>query len=162
MKKFDRRSFIKKTSLTGAALSLSSMLPAYASNHPFFEDDSKYMGGFKAPKLDKVRIALIGVGARGSGHAVQLASIEGTEIVAISDLYEDWANKSADKCKAIGKGQRHKNIAVYHGAEDKWRQMLDEVKPDAVFISTNWINHAPMAIESMKKEHTPLLKFLWL
>ena len=29
--------------------------------------------------------------------------------------------------------------------------MLDEVKPDVVFISTNWDNHAPMAIESMKK-----------
>ena len=28
--------------------------------------------------------------------------------------------------------------------------MLKEVKPDAVFISTNWENHAPMAIETMK------------
>ncbi|MFD1613991.1 Gfo/Idh/MocA family protein [Gelatiniphilus marinus] len=151
MNKFDRRSFIKKTSLSGVALGLGSMLPSYATNNPFFEDVSKYMGGFAAPKLNKVRIALIGVGARGSGHATQLATIEGTEIVAISDLYEDWANRSADKCKAIGKGSRHKNIAVYHGGEDKWRTMLDQVKPDAVFISTNWKNHAPMAIESMKK-----------
>ena len=29
--------------------------------------------------------------------------------------------------------------------------MLDEVKPDIVFISTNWNTHAPMAVESMKK-----------
>ena len=28
--------------------------------------------------------------------------------------------------------------------------MLKEVRPDVVFISTNWNNHAPMAIESMK------------
>ena len=151
MKKIDRRSFIKKTSLSGVALGLGSMLPAYPTNNPFFEDVSKYMGGFVAPKLNTVRIALIGVGARGSGHAVQLASIEGTEIVAISDLYEDLANNSASKCKEIDKGSRHKKIAVYHGAEDKWKLMLDEVKPDAVFISTNWNNHAPMAIEAMKK-----------
>ncbi len=37
------------------------------------------------------------------------------------------------------------------GEENKWKLMLDEVKPDVVFISTNWDNHAPMAIESMKK-----------
>jgi len=151
MKNLNRRSFIKKTSLSGVALSLGSMLPAYSTNHPIFDHEGKYMGGFAAPKLDKVRIALIGVGARGSGHAKQLATIEGTEIVAISDLYEDWANKSAEACKLIGKESRHKNIAVYHGDEDKWKTMLDEVKPDAVFISTNWKNHAPMAIEAMKK-----------
>ncbi len=29
--------------------------------------------------------------------------------------------------------------------------MLEEVKPDVVFIATNWKNHAPMAIETMKK-----------
>ena len=28
--------------------------------------------------------------------------------------------------------------------------MLKEVRPDVVFIATNWNNHAPMAIESMK------------
>ncbi len=151
MKNLNRRNFIKKTSLSGVALSLGSMLPAYSTNNPVFEHDGKYMGGFAAPKLSKVRIAMIGVGARGSGHATQLASIEGTEIVAISDLYEDLANLSAERCKKMGKGSRHKDIAVYHGGKDKWKLMLDEVKPDAVFISTNWNNHAPMAIEAMKK-----------
>ena len=29
--------------------------------------------------------------------------------------------------------------------------MLQEVKPDVVFISTNWNNHAPVAIECMKQ-----------
>lgn len=151
MKNLDRRSFIKKTSLSSVALSLGSMLPVYSNNKSLFEYDGQYMGGFSAPKLNKVRIAIIGVGARGSGHAVQLASIEGTEIVAISDLYEDLAKKSADRCKEKGEGSRHKKIALYHGAEDNWKRMLEEVKPDVVFIATNWKNHAPMAIEAMKK-----------
>ena len=152
MKKFDRRDFIKKTTLSSVAVSLGSgLLTSQTKNVPFFETNEKYMGDFKAPKLDKVRIAVIGVGARGSGHATQLATIEGTEIVAISDLYEDLAKRSADKCTEIGKGHRHKNIAVYHSGEDKWKLMLEEVKPDAVFIATNWKNHAPMAIEAMKK-----------
>ena len=48
-----------------------------------------YMGGFRAPKLDKVRVAFVGVGERGSMHVGQMAVIEGAEIVGICDLYED-------------------------------------------------------------------------
>ena len=55
-----------------------------------------YMGGFRAPKLDKVRVAFVGVGERGSMHVGQMAVIEGAEIVGICDLYEDWAKRSAD------------------------------------------------------------------
>ena len=43
--------------------------------------------------------------------------------------------------------------------------LLDEVKPDVVFISTNWDNHAPMAIESMKKgarKHTSVFERFYL
>lgn len=109
------------------------------------------MGSFSANKLDTVKIALIGVGARGSGHARDFASLEGTEIVAIADLYEDWAKRTADKCKEAGKGKRHQDIKLYTGDENLWKQMLTDVKPDAVIISTNWHNHAPMAIETMKQ-----------
>ena len=108
------------------------------------------MGDYSAPKLETVRVAFIGVGARGTGHARQIATIEGTEVVAISDLYQDLTQRSIDICKEIGKGERHNKIASYYGGQDKWQLMLKEVKPDAVFISTNWDNHAPMVIETMK------------
>ena len=119
-------------------------------NYNYLENNSQYMGDFTTPKLDVVKVAFIGVGARGSGHAKQIAAIEGTEVVAISDLYEDLAKKSYKICKEIGNNERHRNIALYYGGENKWKTMLNEVKPDAVFISTNWDNHAPMAIETMK------------
>ncbi|WP_242158444.1 Gfo/Idh/MocA family protein [Aestuariivivens sediminis] len=151
MKNIDRRNFIKKTALTGAGMSLGRLFSSYSSNDVLFEPNDRYMGGFKAPKLDTVRIALIGVGARGSSHAIQLASIAGTEIIAICDLYEDLAKSSAVKCTHIGKGLRHKHIGTYYGDEDQWKVMLEETKPDAVFIATNWNNHALMAIATMKK-----------
>ena len=112
-------------------------------NYNYSENNSQYMGDFIAPKLEVVKVAFIGVGARGIGHAKQIATIEGTEIVAISDLHQDLAKKSSDMCKEIGNNERHRNIAIYSGSENKWRKMLKEVKPDAVFISTNWDNHAP-------------------
>ncbi|WP_286745622.1 Gfo/Idh/MocA family oxidoreductase [Roseivirga sp. UBA1976] len=151
MSKLDRRNFLKKTSLSAAALATATAFTCCSEEEQTRPSGSQYMGDFAAPKLDRVRIALIGVGARGSGHARDFASLEGTEIVAISDLYEDWAQRSADRCKEAGNGQRHQDIKLYHGSENGWKQMLEEVKPDAVIISTNWVNHAPMAIESMKK-----------
>ncbi len=136
--------------MAGAGMTLAQLSAAVLAETPPRPSGAVYMGGFEAPKLPLVRCALIGVGARGSQHAEQLAAIPGTEIVAISDLYQDWAAESADKCLEIGKGERHKNIAVYHGQEDRWKKMLDEVKPDAVFISTPWESHAAMAIGAME------------
>jgi predicted dehydrogenase len=48
-------------------------------------------------------------------------------------------------------GGRHQAIARYFGEEMAWKKMLTEVKPDAVIVATNWKNHAPMAIESMRQ-----------
>jgi predicted dehydrogenase len=148
MKNLDRRDFLKKTSLSGAAIATASILTG-SKNVNKRDSYSRYMGDYAAPKLEVVRAAFIGVGARGTGHARQIASIEGTEVVAISDLYQDLAQRSKDNCKEIGNGQRHNDIALYYGDENKWKTMLKEVKPDIVFIATNWNNHAPMVIEAM-------------
>lgn len=63
------------------------MAPAQARRH--------LHGGFRAPKLDKVRVAFVGVGERGSMHVGQMAVIEGAEVVGICDLYKDWAERNA-------------------------------------------------------------------
>ena len=149
MKSINRRNFIKKTSLSTASLYLASSM-ACSQEKELNPSGGIYMGDYQAPKLDKVRIAIIGVGARGTGHAKQLAAIEGTEIVAIADLYEDLVDRSVTNCQAVGKG-RHQNIQRFFGDETQWKEMLKQVQPDAVFIATNWKNHAPMAIESMKQ-----------
>ena len=151
MKNLDRRNFIKQTSITGAALAMGGLLPLQANPEVRPRTQGQYMGDFKAPKLDTIRMAFIGVGSRGGAHLKFSASLEGTEVVAISDLYEDNVSKWNEVAMEIGGGQRHMDIALYHGGENEWRRMLKEVKPDAVFISTNWNNHAPMAITSMEE-----------
>ena len=148
-----RKDFLKLSSASALLFGLkSNAVNLYDSSeyYDYKKNNSQYMGDFSAPKLDVVRVAFIGVGARGSGHAKQIAAIEGTEVVGISDLYKDLAERSSITCQEIGNGKRHKNIAIYSGNKNKWIAMLDEVKPDAVFISTNWDNHAPMAIQTMK------------
>jgi predicted dehydrogenase len=141
----ERRNFLKTL---GGATAAMAALPALASGQvpaPSRKAGAKYMGDFAAPKLDKVRVALIGVGARGSGHAAQLAAIEGTEIVAISDLYEDLAKRSEQRVQA--KGHKPK---LYFGNENLYRTMLTEAKPDMVVIATPWEVHAPMGVAAMQ------------
>ena len=96
MNKINRRNFLKKTSLSGAALATTSVLSS--SNYTEREKESNYMGDFAAGKLSKVKVAFIGVGARGTGHARQFATIEGTEVVGICDLYKDLAERSKKLC----------------------------------------------------------------
>ena len=158
--KDSRRSFLKIVGMAGTGL-----MAGFSAHGKENENDANnekinfssrafganYMGDFAAPKLETVRCAFIGVGARGTGHARQIAEIEGTEVVAICDLYEDLAKRSENACKKLGRGARHQNIKLYYGDNDLWKKMLDEVKPDAVFICTPWKLHAPMCIESMKK-----------
>ncbi|WP_273277138.1 Gfo/Idh/MocA family protein [Maribacter polysiphoniae] len=151
MKNINRRNFIRKTSLAGAALAVTPSIVKGAYSNSERPYGAKYMGDFAAPKLETVRAAFIGVGSRGPGHLKFFASLPGTEVVAVCDLYQDFTKKWSAEAKEIGKGKRHKKIAQYYGDENQWRTMLTEVKPDVVFIATNWSNHAPMAIESMKK-----------
>ncbi|MFD2101489.1 Gfo/Idh/MocA family protein [Flagellimonas iocasae] len=111
--------------------------------------NAQYMGDFAAAPLDKVRCAFIGVGDRGSGHVARIHQIDGVEVVAISDLYEDLAKKAKESCNKNG-ATKPEDIALYYGGENLWKKMLQEVTPDAVFVSTPWSLHAEMAIASME------------
>ncbi len=150
MKNIDRRSFLKTTSLSAASIASTSLLSSYVE--PKVASKGIYMGGFAAPKIDYLRAAFIGVGARGGDHLRVFASMENTEVVALCDLYEDHVNRWTQIASDIGKGERHQKVATYSGDEKLWKKMLEEVNPDIVFIATNWDNHAPMVIEVMKKE----------
>jgi predicted dehydrogenase len=143
-----RRDFIK---LFGGLTVGLSALPAQAQNRPAASSaaarpaGARYMGDFAAPKLETVKCAFIGVGARGSGHCSQIATIEGTRIVGIADLYEDNAKRAQEGAKKCGHDPKN-----YSGDPNAWRTMLAETKPDAVFISTPWELHAEHAIGSMQ------------
>ncbi len=140
-----RRHFLKAIGGIGAGLAALPSLINAGETEPARKSGATYMGGFAAPALDKVKVAIIGVGARGSGHASQLAAIDGVDFVGVCDLVEERAKRAA-----AGVAKRGHQPKVYFGEENAWKKMLEETKPDAVFIATPWPLHAPMCVASMK------------
>ncbi len=107
---------------------------------------SIYMGDFRAPKIENVRVAVIGLGERGTPQTLQLAAVPHCTVVGVCDLYDDFTQEAADKIQQRT-GQRP---ATYSGDKDAYKRMLQELKPDAVIINTNWDTHAQFAIEAME------------
>lgn len=148
MSKSTRRDFIRKSAI--ASVAAPTLLASCVAQAPARSSKARYMGDFAAEPIPNIKVAVIGVGARGPNHLRFIAKLDGVEVVGISDLYEDLVMKEADHCKQID-GQRHQNIKTYFGSKDRWKLLLEECQPDMVFICTNWKNHAPMAIEAMKQ-----------
>ena len=145
MKNYNRRGFLQTSTLGAIA---ASTLSVNCQNNLNSTRDGIYMGDFSDKPNNNIRAAFIGIN-RGSTHLKNFATLPGTEVVALCDLYEDIVEREYGKLKTYT--DKLVNLKKYWGDEDKWKLMLDEVKPDVVFISTNWNNHAPMAVESMKK-----------
>jgi predicted dehydrogenase len=144
-----RRDFLQKVSGTGLGLAAMGLAPQTANAKAVPASKGKYMGGFIAPKLDTIKIAIIGCGSRSGTHVKHLSSFEGTEIVGLCDLHEDLVEKANQKVIQAGKGLRHKNAKLYFGDKYAYKKMLAETKPDLVYVVTPWEWHTPMAIDAM-------------
>lgn len=144
-----RRKFLKTLGGVGAGLTAANAFANTAGNTPARLSGAQYMGDFVAPKLDTIKVAIIGCGARGGTHFNHVSAFEGTEFVGICDLYEDACQRAKKKVLANGKGTRHQNVKLYHGDKFAYKKMLAETKPDLVYVVTPWEWHAPMAIDAM-------------
>jgi len=144
MKNYNRRSFLRTSALGAIA---TSSLSINCQKNLNSERLGSYMGDYADKPIKNIRAAFIGIN-RGSTHLKNFANLPGTEIVALCDLYEDIVLRELKKLKLYK--ANFKNVKTYWGNKNQWKIMLKEVRPDVVFISTNWRNHAPMAIQSMK------------
>lgn len=135
-----RRDFLKKAGLlSSVAITLPSL------QNEVFASTNFNMSGFAAPKIDKIKVAIIGLGMRGPGAVDRISYIEGAEIVALCDKHPDRVAKA----QTILTGKGLKEAKSFSG-EDGWKTMLKNEELDLVYICTPWEYHAPMAIEAMK------------
>jgi predicted dehydrogenase len=126
-----RRNFVKNVALASAAISVSPSL-SFGSNL-----------NFDGPKL---KLAFLGVGLRGTNHLNNALQRNDLDITAICDIDP----KRIDIALAMIKEKGFSKPKVYGSNKYDYRNMLDLEDVDAVIISTPWLWHTRMAVDSMK------------
>jgi len=149
--KSNRRRFLRQ--FTMGATSLAS-LPAFVKRDEedilsFFSNQYQEqhfnMCGYAAPKIETVRIGIIGLGMRGSEAVRRLSYIDGLEIIALCDKYPD---RVAAAQKTLEEMQRPK--AKEYTGDEGWKSLCESNEIDLVYTPTPWSLHTPIAVYAMK------------
>jgi hypothetical protein len=158
--KRNRRDFFRFTGLAGLGLAGNSVIKALtpagyntkktnADPSGIFTEKTHVqkfnMSGYAAPKLDVVRIGLIGVGARGIGAVDRLSKIEGVEIKALCDKLPEKTNAA----KKLLEGKGHDPV-IFSGSEEIWKKVCERDDIDLIYTATPWDLHTPIAVYSME------------
>lgn len=143
---------MKKAGLTGAGLIGAGAFGytgsiEHTESFPQSHKQIFNMSGYAAPKLDVVRIGIIGLGNRGSGTAMRLACIEGVEIKALCDLDPNKVIRAIESIKDIG----HRPDS-YSGGEEEWKKVCERSDIDLIAIVTPWDLHTPMCVYAMEHD----------
>ncbi|WP_192349262.1 Gfo/Idh/MocA family protein [Algoriphagus sp. Y33] len=154
MKNNQRRAFLKSTGLVGLGLfGAGNTLANEFDNLPFQAKNgvnriqSFNMSGFSAPKIDTVRVGIVGLGMRGPGAVDRLSKIENVEIKALCDLIPE----RVDKAKSQLKDTPHQPDG-YSGNAYAFKEMMDRNDLDLIYIATPWEWHTPMAVYAMEAD----------
>ncbi len=147
-----RREFLKSTGLVGLGL--------FGAGNVFADQFEKLplqakkagsriqtfnMSGFAAPKLDTVRVGIVGLGMRGPGAVDRLSKIQGVEIKALCDLLPERVEKAKEMLKSTVHSPQGYSGNVY-----SWKEMCEREDLDLIYIATPWEWHVPMAVYAME------------
>lgn len=125
----NRREFVKNSSITAAA---ATVIPGSSL--------------FASSKVDKVKVAMIGVGLRGQNHLNLLLKRSDIDLVAICDVDDRMLTSAKDMIAKSGKPMPK----IFTGDDYSWKKMLETKGLQAIVISTPWEWHKEMIIKSIE------------
>ncbi len=144
--KANRRNFIAGMAVTSAA-AVSACTSATANSAlPIGAQKAGSVMDLVVPKMDTVRIAMIGVGQRGGSLLGGLVHIEGCEITAICDTNPRVIDLAKKKIEASGRPQP----VYFTDGPNAYLKMLERDDIDIVIIATPWSLHTPMSVAAMQ------------
>lgn len=106
--------------------------------------------GLKAPKIDQVRVGIIGAGNRGQTLIQMfdwLIQNKYASIVAVADLKKE----KTDKLNAHLQKTHNQQADAYYGNPDEWKKLANRDDIDLLLITTPWEWHTPMALYGMEQ-----------
>ncbi len=105
------------------------------------------MCGYAAPKIEIVRVGLIGLGSRGTGAVQRILQIDNLVVNAIADQHEERVKNA----QGIIKDRGMPEAAEYFGNTEEWKKLCERDDIDLVYICTPWSWHTPMAVYAMEQ-----------
>ncbi len=139
-----RRKFLRNITLGAGALTTGIDSVSQPSG-PHLQPAGFNMSGYAAPKIETVRIGVIGLGQRGSDAVARLSYIDGAEIVALCDKYPDRVEKAQQTLVKMGRPK-----AKGYSGEDGWKALCESKDIDLVYTPTPWHLHTLIAVYAMK------------
>ena len=138
-----RRDFLKSVAVAGAGAAIARMGAGSArAAEPAVAGTPTYA----VPKMDKVRVGFIGVGARGGGHLGQMMTLDGVEVTAICDTHAPTLNGALNRVEKAG---RPRPAGFGEKGDKDYQRMLERDDIDIVIIATPWEWHTPMCVDAM-------------
>ena len=129
-------------SLLSACCSQSTPLKVKVPARPAGQQS---MVGYADKPIDTIRVAIVGLGDRGSWAVIRYTQVPWTKTVALCDAEQDRAQASADWLEAGG----YPRPAVYSGPE-AYRELCAREDVDLVYVCTDWAHHVPVALCAME------------
>jgi len=148
---YDRRDFLKLSTLGLAGAGLLAGCSSQSGTRAGIPGAARVrtqqfnMSGYAAPRLETVRIGLIGIGNRGIGGVRRLRRIEGVQITGICDVEPD----RVDRAIAALEGYDH-SPKRYTGRPEAWKEMCESDDVDLIYICTPWDQHAEQSVYAMQ------------
>lgn len=103
------------------------------------------MVGYADDPIDTVRVAIVGLGDRGSWAVKRYTQVPWTRTVAVCDAEADRAEASAKWLVDHG----YPAPAVYSGPE-AYKELCLRDDIDLVYVCTDWAHHVPVALCAME------------
>ena len=102
--------------------------------------------GLRTAPLQTVRVGFVGLGMRGPDAVSRWCHIEGTDIKALCDVEAD----RVEACQRLLRQNGRPEAAAYSGSTEAYRALCERDDIDLVYIATDWIHHAPIALYAME------------
>jgi hypothetical protein len=148
----NRREFLTATSVAalGTVLDAAS-LNAQAVEKPRGKNPAHagIMMGVKFDPMKEVRLAIIGLGGRGTGMLPQWLGVEGVRVTALCDIVPEKVLAAQAVVERAGQARP----ASYTSSEHDFENMVRRDDIDLVYIATPWEWHVPMALATLQANH---------
>ena len=138
-----RRDFLKGAALVASAAASQGCVASLAAKGG---EGGAPMRNFKCAPMERVRVGVVGVGARGIGAVRRLGFLPGVEVAAVCDIRPECADCGA---KAVVEASGRKP-AVFAGGNEEYKRLCDSGLCDVVYNATSWDAHVPVSAYAMK------------